>query len=60
MGDEQYGIRDEVKVMADDTFYLPMTGLFAESFNFKNVATAITVYSPYHLKGLHDGMGEMI
>jgi hypothetical protein len=42
MGNEQYGIRDEVKAMADATFYLPMTGLLAESFNFRSVGTAIT------------------
>jgi tRNA (guanosine-2'-O-)-methyltransferase len=39
MGNEQYGISDEVKAAADETFYLPMTG-FAESFNL-SVATAI-------------------
>lgn len=40
MGNEQYGISDKVKEMADESFYLPMVGM-AESFNL-SVATAIT------------------
>lgn len=40
MGNEQYGISEEVKEMADESFYLPMVGM-AESFNL-SVATAIT------------------
>ena len=40
MGNEQYGISDVVKEMADESFYLPMVGM-AESFNL-SVATAIT------------------
>ena len=40
MGNEQNGISDEVKEMADESFYLPMVGM-AESFNL-SVATAIT------------------
>ena len=39
MGNEQYGISQHVKDMADESFYLPMVG-FAESFNL-SVATAI-------------------
>lgn len=41
MGNEQKGISDEVREMADDSFYLPMVGM-AESFNL-SVATAITL-----------------
>jgi tRNA (guanosine-2'-O-)-methyltransferase len=40
MGNEQYGISDAVKEMADESFYLPMVGM-AESFNL-SVATSIT------------------
>jgi tRNA (guanosine-2'-O-)-methyltransferase len=40
MGNEQRGISDAVKDMADESFYLPMCGM-AESFNL-SVATAIT------------------
>lgn len=40
MGNEQRGISDSVKEMADESFYLPMCGM-AESFNL-SVATAIT------------------
>lgn len=40
MGNEQYGISDDVKELADESFYLPMVGM-AESFNL-SVATAIT------------------
>ena len=40
MGNEQDGVSDVVKEMADQSFYLPMAG-FAESFNL-SVATAIT------------------
>ena len=55
MGNEQYGISDEVKAMADETFYLPMTG-FAESFNL-SVATAITCA---HLSAVsRDGTGPL-
>ena len=41
MGNEQSGISDDVKEMADASFYLPMVGM-AESFNL-SVATAITL-----------------
>jgi len=41
MGNEQNGISDEMREMADETFTLPMSG-FAESFNL-SVATAITL-----------------
>jgi tRNA G18 (ribose-2'-O)-methylase SpoU len=55
MGNEQYGISDEVKALADETFYLPMTG-FAESFNL-SVATAITCA---HLSAVsRDGKGPL-
>jgi tRNA C32,U32 (ribose-2'-O)-methylase TrmJ len=40
MGNEQYGVSDQVKALADESFYLPMVGM-AESFNL-SVATAIT------------------
>ena len=39
MGNEEAGISDEMRFMADETFYLPMDG-FAESYNL-SVATAI-------------------
>lgn len=41
MGNEERGISDEMRNLADETFYLPMCG-FAESFNL-SVATAITL-----------------
>ena len=41
MGNEERGISDEMRSLADETFYLPMCG-FAESFNL-SVATAITL-----------------
>ena len=41
MGNEDRGISDEMRELADETFYLPMSG-FAESFNL-SVATAITL-----------------
>ncbi len=41
MGNEERGISDEMRSVADETFYLPMCG-FAESFNL-SVATAITL-----------------
>jgi tRNA (guanosine-2'-O-)-methyltransferase len=41
MGNEERGISDEMRELADETFYLPMTG-FAESFNL-SVATAVTL-----------------
>ncbi len=41
MGNEERGISDEMRELADQTFYLPMCG-FAESFNL-SVATAITL-----------------
>lgn len=41
MGNEERGISDEMRKLADETFYLPMCG-FAESFNL-SVATAITL-----------------
>jgi len=41
MGNEDRGISDEMRKLADETFYLPMCG-FAESFNL-SVATAITL-----------------
>ena len=41
MGNEEQGISDAMRELADETFYLPMCG-FAESFNL-SVATAITL-----------------
>ena len=41
MGNEERGISDEMRSLADETFYLPMVG-FAESFNL-SVATSITL-----------------
>jgi len=41
MGNEDRGISDDMRELADETFYLPMCG-FAESFNL-SVATAITL-----------------
>lgn len=41
MGNEERGISEEMRGLADETFYLPMQG-FAESFNL-SVATAITL-----------------
>lgn len=41
MGNENNGISEEMRQLADDTFILPMCG-FAESFNL-SVATAITL-----------------
>jgi len=41
MGNEDRGISDEMRELADETFYLPMCG-FAESFNL-SVATVITL-----------------
>ena len=41
MGNEEKGISDEMRELADETFYLPMSG-FAESFNL-SVATSITL-----------------
>jgi tRNA G18 (ribose-2'-O)-methylase SpoU len=41
MGNEERGISDEMRTLADETFYLPMAG-FAESFNL-SAATAITL-----------------
>jgi len=41
MGNEEGGISNEMRELADETFYLPMSG-FAESFNL-SVATSITL-----------------
>lgn len=41
MGNEDRGISEEMRELADETFYLPMCG-FAESFNL-SVATSITL-----------------
>ncbi|KAL3816688.1 hypothetical protein ACHAXA_009127 [Cyclostephanos tholiformis] len=41
MGNEERGISEKMRALADETFYLPMCG-FAESFNL-SVATAITL-----------------
>ena len=41
MGNEDKGISDEMRNLADETFTLPMSG-FAESFNL-SVATSITL-----------------
>jgi len=53
MGNEQAGISDDVKEMADESFYLPMVGM-AESFNL-SVATAITLA---HLSAASSEVGK--
>ena len=55
MGNEDRGISDEMRQLADETFYLPMSG-FAESFNL-SVATAITLayMSAVSTRGEEDG-----
>ena len=53
MGNEQSGISDDVKEMADESFYLPMVGM-AESFNL-SVATAITLA---HLSAASSEVGK--
>eukprot|EP00956_Cyclotella_meneghiniana_P042107 scaffold248356_cov60-Cyclotella_meneghiniana.AAC.2 len=50
MGNEDRGISDEMRELADETFYLPMCG-FAESFNL-SVATAITLA---HMSAVSNG-----
>lgn len=57
MGNEQYGISDEVKSMADESFYLPMVGM-AESFNL-SVATAITCAHLSAASGEEVGKGPL-
>jgi hypothetical protein len=59
MGNEERGISDKMRQLADSTFYLPMCG-FAESFNL-SVATAITLayMSAASGRGKHEG-GEEI
>ncbi len=57
MGNEQYGISDEVKEMADESFYLPMVGM-AESFNL-SVATAITCAHLSAASGQEVGKGPL-
>jgi len=55
MGNENDGISEEMRSMADETFTLPMSG-FAESFNL-SVATAITLA---HLSACSkDGKGPL-
>lgn len=55
MGNENRGISQEMRELADETFTLPMVG-FAESFNL-SVATAITLA---HLSASSkDGMGPL-
>jgi len=53
MGNEENGISQSVRDMADESFYLPMVG-FAESFNL-SAATAITCA---HLSASSDGDGK--
>ena len=50
MGNEDRGISDKMRELADETFYLPMCG-FAESFNL-SVATAITLA---HMSAVSNG-----
>lgn len=50
MGNEERGISNEMRELADGTFYLPMCG-FAESFNL-SVATAITLA---HMSAVSNG-----
>ena len=53
MGNEERGISDEMRELADVTFTLPMCG-FAESFNL-SVATSITLA---HMSAKSDGEGK--
>ena len=55
MGNEERGISDEMRTLADETFYLPMCG-FAESFNL-SVATAITLAYMSAVSGRGGGEG---
>jgi hypothetical protein len=57
MGNEQYGISDAVREMADESFYLPMVGM-AESFNL-SVATAITCAHLSAASGYEVGRGPL-
>ena len=52
MGNEERGISEEMRRLADKTFTLPMCG-FAESFNL-SVATSITLA---HMSSKSDGEG---
>lgn len=54
MGNEERGISDAMRELADATFYLPMCG-FAESYNL-SVATAITL--AYMSAASREGAGE--
>lgn len=56
MGNEERGISDEMRRLADETFYLPMSG-FAESFNL-SVATAITLAYMSAASGRSSGVGD--
>merc|ERR1712157_40047 len=53
MGNEEKGISDTMKKLADKSFILPMKG-FAESFNL-SVATAITLAHMNNQKDLFKG-----
>lgn len=57
MGNEQHGISDAVREMADESFYLPMIGM-AESFNL-SVATAITCAHLSAASGHEGGRGPL-
>lgn len=54
MGNEDRGISEEMRELADATFYLPMCG-FAESFNL-SVATAVTLAYMSAASGRGDGV----
>ncbi|KAL7515872.1 hypothetical protein ACHAWX_000945 [Stephanocyclus meneghinianus] len=56
MGNEERGISDKMRRLADGTFYLPMCG-FAESFNL-SVATAITLAYMSAASGRGNNDGE--
>lgn len=57
MGNENIGISDEMRSLADETFTLPMCG-FAESFNL-SVATAITLAHLSACSSKGDGSGPL-
>lgn len=56
MGNEDRGISEEMRNLADETFTLPMCG-FAESFNL-SVATSITL-AHLSAKSQHNGNGPL-
>jgi tRNA (guanosine-2'-O-)-methyltransferase len=57
MGNEDQGISDDMRALADECFTLPMSG-FAESFNL-SVATAITLAYLSAASGTHPDTGRL-